>query len=136
LLVGLDEDGRLTVERSASGAPEAAGLVVPWLPMPAPVRISTDGAWAPESWRDVVAVGTPIDSPRRAMVLGRDGGPEILDSELARLTHLTALAGVIRHDGSGSDSQGKRKHLTGTGLTQDLPGNGDGPAGVDEVVNE
>ncbi|WP_162451817.1 ACT domain-containing protein [Phytoactinopolyspora mesophila] len=135
LLVKLEE-GRLVVERSASGAPQAAGLTVPWLPMPAPVRISTDGDWAPESWQDVVAVGTPVDSPVRAIVLGRDGGPEILASELARLTHLTALAGVIGQDDSRGDGQGKRQHLTGSGLTQGLTGNGDGPTGVDQVVDE
>ncbi len=96
LLVSQD-NGRLVVERTAGGAPESLGQVVPWLPMPGPARIHTDDGWAPDSWHDVVAVGTPLEVPTRAIVLGRDGGPGILDSELARLTHLAALASVIRN---------------------------------------
>ncbi|NED97362.1 amino acid-binding protein [Phytoactinopolyspora alkaliphila] len=104
LLVSLD-DGKVKVERAAAGAPEADGYAAPWLPMPGPVRIGTGDGWAPDSWQDVVAVGTPLESGHRAIVFGRDGGPRILDSELARLTHLAALATVIRRDGvTGRDS--------------------------------
>lgn len=94
LLITL-HDGRPKVEHAAGGAPELVGDDVPWLPMPAPMRIDTaDNAL--DSWQDVVAVGTPLDSPEQVIVFGRDGGPRILDSELARLTHLAALAKVIR----------------------------------------
>ncbi|HEY9411836.1 MAG TPA: ACT domain-containing protein [Jiangellaceae bacterium] len=90
-------DGRVVVEHASVGAPEADGFAAPWLPLERPARIDTDGSWAPESWRDVVAIGASLDPAGRTIVLGRDGGPRILDSELARLTHLVALAGVILH---------------------------------------
>ena len=38
--------------------------------------------------------GAPLDSDG-LIVLGRDGGPEFLDSEIARLSHLVALAASI-----------------------------------------
>jgi hypothetical protein len=145
LLVSL-VNGQVLVERAAAGAPEADGYAVPWLPMPTPTRITTGDDWAPESWQDVVAVGTPLESPHRAIVFGRDGGPRILDSELARLTHLAALAAVIRRDGqddgqddgisSGGHGQREGQHLPGAGLPEEPTGNGDGPAGVDEVVDQ
>ncbi|WP_216853540.1 ACT domain-containing protein [Phytoactinopolyspora halotolerans] len=131
-------DGRVTVQKTAGGAPGAEVHSAPWLPMPHPVRIVADDAWAPESWQDVVAVGAPLDTPERAVVFGRDGGPRILDSEHARLTHLAALAAVIQNgtgiahdlpemepddDGaaehpdrrSGRDGERERQHLSGTG---------------------
>jgi hypothetical protein len=38
----------------------------------------------------------PISGPDEVVVFGRRGGPEILESELARLAHLAALAASIR----------------------------------------
>lgn len=141
------QDGRLHVQRAAGGAPESDGYEVPWLPMTAPTRLTTSADWTPESWHDVVAVGTPLDSPHRAIVLGRDGGPRILDSELARLTHLAALVPVIRagvasgaagsdQDVSGRDGQRERQHVAGPGQAQRPSGNGDAPPGVDDVVHQ
>jgi hypothetical protein len=87
----------LTVKRASGGAPEADGYEAPWLPLREPTRIAIHNeTWAPESWHDVVAVGVPIADSEQAVVFGRDGGPRILDSELARLIHLVALAQVIR----------------------------------------
>lgn len=45
--------------------------------------------WLP-GWRDVIVAVTPVPGDR-AIVLGRQGGPEFLPSELARIGHLAAL---------------------------------------------
>lgn len=89
-------DGRVKVTQASGGAPETEEFAAPWLPLRGPARIDTQGSWAPDSWQDVVAVGVPVGDDGLTLVLGRDGGPRILDSELARLTHLAALADVIR----------------------------------------
>ncbi|PSL06084.1 hypothetical protein CLV30_103239 [Haloactinopolyspora alba] len=107
----------LRVERAAGGAPEADGYEAPWLPLATAARLPTHEGWAPESWHDVVAVGAPVASTGQTVVFGRDGGPRILDSELARLAHLVALAQVV---GRGPQSPGlgqrERQHLGGSGV--------------------
>ncbi|MGI9157924.1 MAG: amino acid-binding protein [Marmoricola sp.] len=47
----------------------------------------------PEPWSDVIAAGSPIGAD--LLVIARHGGPPILDSEIARLSHLCALATLI-----------------------------------------
>jgi hypothetical protein len=94
LVIRRDGD-EVRIERAGAGAPEQ-DIDPSWLPMAAPRRLGTRDGWAPESWQDVEAVAAPLGSAVRAIVFGRDGGPQILDSEIARLTHLIALVGVIR----------------------------------------
>ncbi|MGL5810680.1 MAG: amino acid-binding protein [Nocardioides sp.] len=48
-----------------------------------------------------VPVSGPADDPE-ALIVGRRGGPEFLDSELARLRHLVALAGSIARSSAGA----------------------------------
>lgn len=48
----------------------------------------------PEPWQDVLVAGSPL-GPEEMIVIARNGGPEILDSEIARLAHLTELARSI-----------------------------------------
>ncbi len=67
-----------------------------WLPLGTPKRLTVPGAWEDKGWRYVAAAAVPLGSPHQAVVLGRYGGPEILDSELARLAHLAALAQTVR----------------------------------------
>ena len=43
------------------------------------------------AWSDLVVAGTPL-SGDELVVVGRRGGPEFLDSEIARLAHLGAMA--------------------------------------------
>ncbi|HET6167718.1 MAG TPA: ACT domain-containing protein [Marmoricola sp.] len=51
----------------------------------------------PESWSDLVVAGSPL-STDELVVVGRRGGPEFLDSEIARLAHLIAMAGSLRRN--------------------------------------
>jgi len=49
----------------------------------------------PEPWSSVIAAGCPLGTDADMIVIARRGGPPILDSEIARLRHLCALADSI-----------------------------------------
>jgi hypothetical protein len=79
------------------GAPEVARLDLPLLPLAAARRVGSGEEWVPESWRALgteMAV-TPVGRPERALLLGRQGGPRFLDSEVVRLAHLAGLAATV-----------------------------------------
>lgn len=96
LLLADAGDGRVRVLRASGGAPETDGFHPPWLCAGRAVTVAADDTWAPPSWADVIAAVAPLDDTGRVVVAGRNGGPEILASEVARLAHLTALAGTVR----------------------------------------
>ena len=92
--------GPVRVERARGGAPEADGFYPPWLDSGRAQSVVADPSWAPASWADVVAAVAPLDEQgARLVVAGRNGGPEVLGSEVARLAHLAALAGTVRRLG-------------------------------------
>lgn len=51
----------------------------------------------PEAWSDLVLAGSPLNADE-LVVVGRRGGPEFLDSEIARLAHLIAMAASLRRN--------------------------------------
>src|SRR5699024_12268896 len=102
--------GTFRFERAAGGAPEASGFTAPWLPLSTQTRVNVDARWAPESWIDAAVAVAPVTKTNQVIVLGRDGGPRILDSELARLSHLIGLASTISSHGG----QGERQDVAGT----------------------
>ncbi len=51
----------------------------------------------PEEWSDLVVAGSPL-SADELVVVGRRGGPEFLESEIARLAHLIAMAASLRRN--------------------------------------
>ncbi|MGH3487228.1 MAG: hypothetical protein ACRDP8_04835, partial [Actinopolymorphaceae bacterium] len=63
-----------------------------WHPLTAARRLIVPAEWEGHGWRYVAAAAVPLGQPRRTLVVGRYGGPEILDSELARLAYLAALS--------------------------------------------
>ena len=58
-----------------------------------------DGSSSPADWEasseGTLVAGAPIGEEDELVLFGRRGGPEVLDSELARLGHLAALAASI-----------------------------------------
>jgi hypothetical protein len=78
----------------SSAGPEIEGVQAPWLPVVRTRRLPDTSLWAPE-WRDTATAAAPIRDRNHALLVGRRGGPEFLDSELARLGHLVALAETI-----------------------------------------
>jgi hypothetical protein len=79
-------DGGLKVLHSTSAAPDLGDEQEVWFPITRAKRLEV-----PESWGSVVAAAQ-VESEDELVAFGRRGGPEVLDSELARLHHLTALA--------------------------------------------
>ncbi|MCW2786225.1 MAG: amino acid-binding domain protein [Marmoricola sp.] len=74
----------------------------------APTEIPTDVLWpanlekaqaidVPVEWKDLVVAASPLNADE-LVVVGRRGGPEFLDSEIARLAHLVAMAASLRRN--------------------------------------
>jgi hypothetical protein len=78
---------------ATSAAPDLGDDQAGWLPLSRAARLPVDDAWHQLSGN--VVAGAPLESDE-IIVIGRRGGPDILDSEVARLQHLAALAVSIR----------------------------------------
>ncbi|HET9500264.1 MAG TPA: ACT domain-containing protein [Marmoricola sp.] len=83
-------DHRIEVVQGTSAAPGTIPEDLSW-----PGRLERgERIDVPDKWEGLVVAGTAIDADS-AIVVGRRGGPEFLDSEIARLGHLVALASSI-----------------------------------------
>jgi hypothetical protein len=51
----------------------------------------------PESWAELVVAGAALNADE-LVVVGRRGGPQFLDSEVARLAHLIAMAASLQRN--------------------------------------
>jgi catechol 2,3-dioxygenase-like lactoylglutathione lyase family enzyme len=87
--------GRARVEHRSIGAPEDDGFVVPWSPLGSTTLLDADPSWAPPGWQDAVLAAAPLAGRDRALVIGRQGNPQVLDSEVARLGYLATLAATL-----------------------------------------
>jgi hypothetical protein len=82
------------VLHSTTAAPDLVGDDPGWFPLPQAARLELPTEW--QHWAEgSLLAGAPLGDAEEIVVLGRRGGPEILDSELARLQHLAALAVTI-----------------------------------------
>jgi hypothetical protein len=77
---------------ATSAAPDLGDEQARWLPLSRPGRLPVLEEWV--QLRANVVVGAPLEH-EEIVVIGRRGGPDILDSEVARLGHLAALAVTI-----------------------------------------
>jgi hypothetical protein len=84
-----DKVTQLAATPAAPGIPEPLAT---WFPLPKPARPQV-GEWS--GWSATAVAAAPLGAPERIIVFGRHGGPDILDSELARLGHLATLAASI-----------------------------------------
>lgn len=80
----------VTVVGASRAAPEPVPEAGLWLLSDRPTRLPEVAAWP-----DTLLAAAPLRGADAWVVLGRRGGPELLDSELARLGHLAALAASI-----------------------------------------
>ena len=90
-------DSGVRILHRTSAAPELIDGVVSWFPMDRSARIDVPEDW--ERWTSTLVAAAPMGDKDELVVFGRRGGPEILDSELARLEHLAALAVSIARAG-------------------------------------
>lgn len=86
-----DNEVNIIVSSAASPDLDHATLAS-WLPVHRPARVEVGARPGLES---AVVGAASVGPTARIIAVGRRGGPEILDSELARLSHLAALAASI-----------------------------------------
>lgn len=90
-------DAGVTIEHSTSAAPDIVNGEVDWFPLERPSRVDVPEDW--ERWTSTLVAAAPLGTKDDLILFGRRGGPPILDSELARLGHLAALAVSIARVG-------------------------------------
>jgi len=107
------EDTGATVADATSAAPHTDGVRDAWVPLRRPARLSAPAD--AQAWESALMIGVPVGSADLVLVAGRRGGPEYLDSELARLAHLAGLAASIMAsvDGAEETSGQASGHATG-----------------------
>ena len=87
-------DTGVKILHGTSAAPEVIDGEVDWFPLGHAARLEVPDEWG--RWTSTLVAGAPLgDDKDEIVAFGRRGGPEILDSELARLEHLAALAVLI-----------------------------------------
>jgi len=85
-------DAGVKTLHATSAAPDLGDDQARWFPLARATRLEVDPHW--QQLSDNLVAGVPVQDDE-VVVIGRRGGPEILDSELMRLAHLTALALTI-----------------------------------------
>ena len=75
---------------STSSAPAYVDAMRGWCDVDAATRLPYV-----DEWRSTVLAAAPVPGRGIVVALGRHGGPEVLDSEIARLGHLAGLAATI-----------------------------------------
>jgi hypothetical protein len=89
---------QVKVLHRTSAAPEQTEGLPDWFPATQARRLELPPDWTRSAHETLVA-GAPIGDEEELVLFGRRGGPEVLDSELARLAHLAALAASIAKAG-------------------------------------
>jgi hypothetical protein len=88
----------VAVLHRTSAAPDTTQGETYWFPARHAVRLELPPDWA-EAIEGTILAAAPIGDEEELVLFGRRGGPEVLDSELARLGHLAALAASISKAG-------------------------------------
>jgi hypothetical protein len=91
LTAGMEQE-RWALLAATPAAPALPETMDDWTAVTRPKR-PTVRDWP--GWSATAVAAAPLGGPDRLIVFGRRGGPDILDSELARLGHLAALAASI-----------------------------------------
>jgi hypothetical protein len=83
----------VVIEHGTIAAPTVVPDGVPW-----PENLEKgQRILVPDAWSDLVVAASPLNADELVAV-GRRGGPEFLDSEIARLAHLVAMAASLRRN--------------------------------------
>ncbi len=90
-------DGGPKVLHSTSAAPDLLVGDADWFPRAHAARLELPDEW--KHLESTLVAGAPLHDHDEMIVFGRRGGPAVLDSELARLEHLAALAVSITNAG-------------------------------------
>ncbi len=91
-VVMLDGEEVTCLERT-SNAPDLPEEAITWFALDSARNIEVQDSW--EGWSNTEVAAAPMSGVGRIVLLGRHGGPEILESELARLQHLATVTTSI-----------------------------------------
>jgi hypothetical protein len=94
----LDVSGEPVVVEATQAAPDLPplGEGEPWPLLEVPTRLDVPMSWQEDAgWSDVVAAA-PVGTSAHQLLIGRSGGPPVLESELLRLGHLSSLALTVK----------------------------------------
>jgi hypothetical protein len=96
MIVASGADGPYQVVGSPA-SPETQPRTAPWLPLREPLALDGQAEWVPRSWRDMdtAVAAAPLGHDRRALLIGRPGGPEFRPSEVARLGHMAGIVATV-----------------------------------------
>lgn len=115
-------EGTVVVRERTSAAPGVDRVSDGWLPLPRAQRLA--GPAEDAAWESTLMIGVPVGSADLGLLVGRRGGPDFLDSELARMAHLAGLAASIAASVDASDPVG-REPVASAGPAEPV-----GPAGT------
>ena len=81
----------------SSGAPETPLTSADWLPLSEAAQLDPDADWVPGAWQDMDTrmAAAPLGDGRKAVLLGRIGGPDFRPSEIARLGYLSGIVSTV-----------------------------------------
>jgi len=82
---------------ASTAAPETRAVRLPWWPLRRATNLDGEENWVPEPWRELGTelAATPLWGDRRALLVGRPGGPMFRAAEVARLEHLAGIVSVV-----------------------------------------
>jgi ACT domain-containing protein len=89
-MVALRDGDAVRALSATPGAPQLTPECLGWFPLDKAATVP-----APAAWSSTFLGAAPLGSAERIVVFGRHGGPEILSSELARLSLLATLAASL-----------------------------------------
>lgn len=92
-VVATHEGDQVVTLHASPGASPVPPEARAWFPATRPARLDAPPQAA--GWSAMVVAGAPLGGADRLVAFGRHGGPDVLDSELARLGHLAALTASI-----------------------------------------
>jgi hypothetical protein len=81
-------------------APETVAGELPWWPLRRATILDPEDSWVPQPWQELGTelAATPLGGAKRALLIGRPGGPMFRAAEVARLEHLAGIVAVVlRH---------------------------------------
>lgn len=91
-IAALGADAVICVEKT-SNAPDLPAEATTWFAFEHAQRVDVQDGW--DGWNNTEVAAAPMAGIGHIVILGRHGGPEILESELARLQHLATLTTSI-----------------------------------------
>jgi len=88
----------VAITQASAGAPWVRWSALPWLPLSSASVVDADPAWLPHDWGDQPHLAAaPVGDSTMVLLAVRPDGPQFRRTEIAKLTHLAAIAALAAH---------------------------------------